>query len=160
MRARLVFSRFVWRPRRTVSHRLFRTRNERNSIRNIEVNVPSLERFQKPRYVFLATPEGRHQKLPGRPWRRRGETRYEGGGCTPMGPATKSKISVTLSFPLGCEQGSHMWFSPCRREKRRVIETFKRGYSLKKIGAVFFVVLQNLCRNLRQLCVTREYSFL
>jgi len=30
-----------------------------------------------------------------------------------MGSATKSKISVTLSSPLGCEQGSHMWFSPC-----------------------------------------------
>jgi len=29
-----------------------------------------------------------------------------------MGPATKSKISVTLSSPLGCEQGSHMRFSP------------------------------------------------
>lgn len=34
-----------------------------------------------------------------------------------MGSATKSKISVILSSPLGCEQGSHMWFSPCCGER-------------------------------------------
>lgn len=34
-----------------------------------------------------------------------------------MGSTTKSKISVTLSSPLGCEQGSHMWFSPCCGER-------------------------------------------
>jgi len=71
-----------------------------------------LERFQKPRYV----PRDSGRKVPedavGGPWRSRGETCCEGGGCTPMGPATKSKISVTLSSPLGCEQGSHMRFSP------------------------------------------------
>jgi len=67
------------------------------------------------------TQEGRYQRMLRRPWRSRGEGSgeacCEGGGCTPMGPATKSKISVTLSFPLGCEQGSHMWFSPCFGER-------------------------------------------
>ncbi|KAL0130000.1 hypothetical protein PUN28_001939 [Cardiocondyla obscurior] len=59
--------------------------------------------------------------MPRGPWRGRRECSggvcFEGGGCTPMGPATKSKISVTLSSPLGCEQGSHMWFSPCFGER-------------------------------------------
>lgn len=93
-----------------------------------------LERFQKPRYV----PRDSGRKIPedaGRTVAKQRGACCEGGGCTPIGPATKSKISVTLSSPLGCEQGSHMWFSPCFGERhgcnfktRLVIEKERRAF--------------------------------
>lgn len=115
------------------SDQLFGTRNERNSIRNIEVNVPSREvskatGMYSSRLRKEGRKEGTRERLPGRRWRRRGEAAPRRWRMHSNGFRDKEQDQCDSQLSPGLRtRFSYVVLALPTRGASYAVATFKRG---------------------------------